>query len=62
MRKSAQSKGVFCLEGQWEADLRKATSVRAMLELLRDNCGIDSIYRDCATQEEFAFYLGRWVL
>jgi hypothetical protein len=62
MRRSGQSKGVFCLEGQWDADLRKTTSVRAVLQLLHDNCDIDYVFRDCATEQEFAYYIGRWVL
>jgi hypothetical protein len=62
MRTSNQSKGIFCLEGLWETDLRKTSSVRPILELLRVNCGIEHIYRDCATREEFEFYLGKWVL
>jgi hypothetical protein len=60
MRKGNQAKGVFCLEGLWDTDLRKGPSVRPILELLRVNRTIDYIYRDCATQEEFEFYLGKW--
>lgn len=62
MQTAAQTKGVFCLEGLRDSDLRVTTPVRPILELLRTESKIDSIHRDCATQEEFEFYLRKWVL
>ncbi len=60
MRKNYQMKGIFCLEGLWDNDLRKPSTVRPILELLRVNCELDYIYRDCATKEELEYYLKKW--
>lgn len=54
------AKGVFCLEGLWQTDLRKASTVQPILGFLKQNAGIPYIYRDCATQEEFKFYLSKF--
>jgi hypothetical protein len=57
-------KGVFCLEGDWERDLRSRTSVGPVLELL-ERCGypkVPYIRRDVGTVTEFDYYLGRWLL
>src|SRR4051794_3997421 len=55
-------KGVFCLEGLWEDDLRRRSSVRPILELMEGNLKIPFIYRDCATREELEYYLKKWTL
>ncbi len=60
MRTKDQSKGIFCLEGLWENDLRQPSSVRPILDLLQNHRGIRSVYRDFATKDEFDFYLGKW--
>ena len=60
MRKNYQTKGIFCLEGSWDNDLQKPSTIRPILELLRMNYKIDYIYRDCATKEELEFYLKKW--
>ena len=44
----------------WDRDLRKASSVRPILELLRLNESIPYIHRECATGAELNFYLSRW--
>jgi len=62
MRAARQSKGIFCIEGIWEADLRTGSTVRPLLELLRLNAGIPYIHRECATGVELEFYLSKWVL
>lgn len=46
-------KNIFCLEGDWEADLRKKSSVQSALQLLEANLEIDTIYKSCSTYEEF---------
>jgi hypothetical protein len=53
-------KSIFCLEGNWTPDLRKRSSVRAVLEFLSANCNLDYIHRDCGTVEELAYYLKKW--
>src|SRR5437016_2646850 len=60
MRRNSQAKGVFCVEGQWDSDLRDSSTVRPILELLRTSSNIGFIYRTCSTQEEFAFCLRKW--
>jgi len=55
-----KEKGIFCLEGLWNADLRKRSSVQPILELLEKNSSIPYIYADCATVPEFEFYLKKW--
>ena len=60
MRKAYQCKGIFCIEGVWDRDLRKASSVRPSLELLRLNESIPYIHRECATGTELNFYLSKW--
>lgn len=46
-------KNIFCLEGDWETDLRKKSSVQSALQLLEANLDIDTIYKTCSTYEEF---------
>jgi hypothetical protein len=53
-------KGVFCLEGMWDLDLRNRSTVRPILELLHQAKDIPYIYRDCATTEELHYYLEKW--
>lgn len=58
----ARMKGVFCLEGDWDNDLRRPTTVEPVLQLLdRSNKPrIPYIRRDVGTIEEFAHYLRKW--
>jgi len=53
-------KGIYCLEGIWDEDLREKSSVRPILDLLLSNQGIDHIYHACATKEEVEFFVGKW--
>lgn len=46
-------KNIFCLEGDWESDLREKSSVQSALKLLEANLVIDTIYKSCCTYEEF---------
>ncbi len=60
---SNQSKGVFCLEGDWDSDLRHHATVGPVLELL-DRSGypkVPYIRRDVATRAEFDYYLKKWI-
>ena len=52
--------GVFCLEGEWDRDLRGRRSVEPILELLERLEAIRCIHRDVATVEELQYYVGRW--
>jgi hypothetical protein len=53
-------KCIFCLEGLWEQDLTKKSTILPILDLLYRNNKIEFIYRDCATKEEMEFYLIKW--
>lgn len=60
MRNKKQTKGIFCLEGLWDPDLRVGSTVRPVLELLRLQEGVEYIHREFATRAEFEFYLKKW--
>jgi hypothetical protein len=53
-------KNVFCLEGEWEKDLRDKSTVAAALEFLQANCGIQYIHKNCGTVENMKYYLSQW--
>jgi len=53
-------KYVFCLEGDWQKDLRDNSSVRAALNFLQQNCKINYIYKQCGTRENLEYYLSLW--
>jgi hypothetical protein len=53
-------KGIFCIEGNWEDDLRKRSTVEPILQLLEINEKIPYIHRNCATVNELIFYLKDW--
>lgn len=53
-------KGIFCLEGLWDNDLKRKSSVQPMLNMLEVNSGVPYIHQDVATVEELEFYLSRW--
>jgi hypothetical protein len=61
MRKRGQTKGIFCIEGIWDPDLRTPSSVEPLLDLLNLNALIDYIHVDCATVEEFELYIKKWM-
>ena len=44
--------GVFCLEGDWDDNLRSRQSVEPMLQLLADCGELSYIHRDVATRED----------
>lgn len=58
----SKTKGVFCLEGDWEPNLRSKRSVQPLLQLLEQAASppIPSIRRDIATVPELEFYLAKW--
>jgi hypothetical protein len=53
-------KNVFCLEGDWDQDLRSKSSVTAALDFLQANCGINYIHKNCGTKENLVYYLSQW--
>ena len=60
MRGRKQKKGIFCIEGLWDPDLRVSSTVRPILELLRLHEGVEHIHREYATREELEYYLDKW--
>lgn len=46
-------KYIYCLEGDWDNNLRKKSSVESALNLLEVNLEIETIYKTCSTKEEF---------
>ena len=56
-------KGIFCLEGDWETDLKSLTTVGPILELLEKSHTprVRYIRRDIATSVEFEHYLHKWI-
>ena len=52
--------GVFCLEGEWDSDLRRRASVLPILELLERLGEVKAIHRDVATLAELEYYLKLW--
>lgn len=61
MRKKGQTKGIFCIEGLWDPDLRVSSSVQPLLDMLNLNALIDYIHVDTATHEEFEVYVKKWM-
>jgi hypothetical protein len=57
-----KSKGVFCLEGEWEDHLTDRTSVEPYLRVL---AGLGTwagvVHRDVATRSELHYYLNKWL-
>jgi len=60
MRKRSQTKGIFCIEGLWDQDLRVGSTVQPVLELLHLHENVQYIHREYATREEFEFYVKKW--
>jgi hypothetical protein len=58
----AKVKGIFCLEGDWDSDLRTKVSIEPVLELLEraDDPSVPYIHRDIGTETEFRHYLKKW--
>ena len=51
------TRGVFCLEGDWDDDLRDRSSVLPTLEMLDARHQCSYIHRDVATEAELSHYL-----
>ena len=54
--------GIFCLQGDWEKDLRHGATMRPVFDLL--GCATHApgryIRRDIGTATEFEYYLNKW--
>ena len=52
--------GIFCFEGEWSPNLKDESSMRTLLQFLKQNDQIDFIFRDIGTIEELKFYIRKW--
>lgn len=52
--------GVFCLEGEWDKDMRKNLTVEPILQLLASLEIANYIHRNVATADQFTYYLKQW--
>lgn len=46
-------KHIFCLEGDWNDNLKVKSSILPALELLQVNANVESLYKTCSTKTEF---------
>lgn len=56
---SHNKKNIFCLEGDWNDNLKHKSSILPALELLELNNGIQSIYKTCGSYGEFEVRLNQ---
>jgi hypothetical protein len=53
--------GIFCIEGEWESDLKDQSSIRPLVDFLANSDSlIAPIYRRVATSESFAYFAKQW--
>lgn len=57
---SSKRAGIFCLEAEWDSDLRRRVSVLPLLELVETLRIAKTIHRDVATVDELGYYLKKW--
>ena len=60
--KKGELKGIFCLEGDWEANLKDKSTVEPILRLLEYTYRAPYIRRDIGTASELEYYLRKWPL
>jgi hypothetical protein len=53
-------KGIYCLEGLWDQNLKDKSTVQPILELLEKSDICNHMYHSCATQDELEFFLKKW--
>ncbi len=55
------NKHIYCLEGMWnDYNLKDKSSVTPLLEFLYKSNSCHYIHHDCATKNEFEFFLKKW--
>ena len=60
MDQRPKTRGIFCIETVW-FDASDGTSVRPMLELLRNSyLNVPFIHRNAVTKDEFFFHICKW--
>jgi hypothetical protein len=53
-------KRIFCIEGDWENDLRKKSSIKGILDFLENVNKVEYIHRNCNTKAEFISRLNQF--
>jgi hypothetical protein len=53
-------KGIYCLEGLWDYNLKDKSTVQPILELLEKSDICKHMYHSCATKDELEFFLRKW--
>jgi hypothetical protein len=53
-------KGIYCLEGLWDYNLKDKSTVQPILELLEKSDICKHMYHSCATKDELEFFLNKW--
>ncbi|MCL2689299.1 MAG: hypothetical protein FWE57_05570 [Chitinispirillia bacterium] len=53
-------RGIFCIEGLWNDNLKAKASIVPILNMLEMNGGIPFIHQTAATKEELEFYISKW--
>jgi hypothetical protein len=54
--------GIFAFEGDWDLDdLSIKSSIRPVLQLLHDACGVPFVHRRIGTEEELDYYVDKWL-
>ena len=56
------TKHIFCLDVNSKQDLRDKSSILSALVFMKQNFGIDYIYKQCGTKENLQYYLNQWKL
>lgn len=60
MGRPNKPKGIFCIEGLWDDNLKNKSSVKPILDLLYKCDGVPYIYHCVATPDELKFFLKKW--
>src|SRR5437762_1549422 len=53
-------KGIYCLEGLWDINLKDKSTVLPILELLEKSGVCKHMHHSCATKDELEFFLKKW--
>lgn len=58
---TTNKQGIFCIEGEWEPDLKDQSSIRPLVDFLANSDAlIAPIYRRVATSESFSYFAKQW--
>jgi len=60
MAATPRKKGIYCIEGLWDDNIRDKSTILPILDLLDKRGYCDYIYHDSATIAELEFYLKKW--